>query len=74
MYNLGFFLFFLENLSSQYLGRKYVEMHVALHLHCIFSAKNELSFLLDDVVLFRKLFINLIRISSNWIMDLPEKV
>ena len=43
MYNLGFFLFFLEKLSSQYLGRKYVEMHVALHLHCIFSAKNELS-------------------------------
>ena len=68
MYNLGFFLFFLEKLSSQYLGRKYVEMHVALHLHCIFSAKNELSlisqsFLLDAVVLFRKLFINLIRIS-----------
>ena len=43
MYNLGCFLLFLENLSSQYLGRKYVEMHVALHLHCIFSAKNELS-------------------------------
>ena len=33
MYNLGFFLFFLEKLSSQYLGRKYVEMHVALALH-----------------------------------------